>query len=187
MAAPGQKAALLTAFDNAMADDLQPLYSIEVNLERSPKLGTLCGAIVVFKLNTVDLGMEKALHGKHIREGNLQAMQEIQDEVNKQTTTMHTDPIYFREDQGRWVGWALEKALRYFDAFGGSATISLKSSLLRINRKRTSREVASLRSDLRKLFPEAWDMDRLLRNGYQWDPWTKTIRRGRIGAEMSKR
>lgn len=181
----GQKAKLVTLLDNKAADELIPMYSIEINLERSPEQRVKCGAIVVFRLNTVDLNLEKALRTPEGQSVS-QTLREMQDEVNKQTSVMHMDPIYFKETEGRWVGWALDRALELYDQLG-SAKIIVKSARLRIRQERSSREIASMRSDPRKLFEAAWGIDALLDKGYAYDPWTQSIRRGRISAEASKR
>jgi hypothetical protein len=187
MSAPGQRAKLISTLDNRMADDLESLFKIEISLQKSPKRGVKCGAIVIFKLNDVglDLGaalnLEKSPTAEHLR----RKAQEMQEEANKQTEVMYMDPIYFAETEGRWVEWALRRALELYDRFPGP--IYVKCSKLRIAERRTMKEVAAGRSNLRDLFSVAWDIDRLLEGDFRYDPWTKTIRRGRISAEMSKR
>jgi hypothetical protein len=186
--APGQKAKLINFLDRKMADDLQSLYSIEIGLAVSPKQKVKCGAIVVFKLNNVDIGMgqfdKKMRHGDP--EKGKQLMQEIQNEVNKMSEVMHQDPIYFKATEGRWVGWAVERAMELYDRLGSSADISVKCSQLRIKRKIPRKEISAGRGDLRKLFGVAWDIDRLLDKKYKFDPWSNEIRRGKIGAEVKR-
>ena len=99
---------------------------------------------------------------------------------------MHQDPIYFKETEGRWVGWAVERAMSLYDRLGSSADISVKCSQLRIKRKIPRREVQDGRGDLRNLFKVAWDIDRLLDKKYKFDPWTNEIRRGKIGAGVKR-
>ena len=185
----GEKAKLITALDNDAAESaaLRPLYSIEISLERSPEKKVLCGAITVFRLNNIELGtgMEKIL--KATGPAVQKAIKEAHDIANEQTEVMYQDPILFRETDGQWVAWAIERALRFYDQFGGNAKIVIKSSKLRIREERTKQEVAAKRNEPRNLFKVAWDMSELLKKGFSWDPWTKTIRRGRISAEMSKR
>jgi hypothetical protein len=180
---------LLNVLDERMADDLQPLYSIEISLGRSPKKGVKCGAIVIFKLNSVDLNLDKTFDPTVYDPSVVERAQEIQDEVSKQTEVMWCDPIYFKETEGRWIEWAVNKALELFDKapISGNAKLSMKCPQLRVNVFRSRKEVTKLRGSHRKLFPVAADVDRLLSGGYSYDPWTKKIRRGRISAEMSKR
>jgi hypothetical protein len=171
-----------------MADDLVSLYRIEVQVGRGLKSGVKAGAIVVFKLNTVDMNFEKSLNPKRYDpEKVARVQQEMQDEVNKQTEMMHSDPIYFKETEGRWLPWALDKALEMYDRYGGAATIKLKCPKLKISVTRSAKEIASMRSSPLDLFPVIRDIDQLLERGYSYDPWSEKIRRGRISAGMSKR
>ena len=124
---------------------------------------------------------------KYSPEKAAQIQQEVQDEVNKQTEMMHTDPIYFKQTEGRWLHWAVEKALEMYDRFGGNASIKLKCPKLRISVTRSSKDVARLRGSPRDLFPVINDIDQLLERGYTYDPWGKIIRRGKISADMGNR
>jgi len=188
MPLPGQRAKLVNTLDNQMADDLVPLYRIEVQVGRGPKTGVKAGAIVVFKLNSVDMNFEKGLNPERYDPQTVAKVQnELQNEINKQTETMHQDPIYFRETEGRWLQWAIDKALELFDRYGCCASIKLKCPKLKISVTRSAKEVSALRSNPRELFPVMEDIDQLLEKGFNYDPWTKTIRRGRISAKMAKR
>jgi hypothetical protein len=190
---PGEKAKLLDLIDNGRAERaaLQPMYSIEITVGKSPKLGVKCGGISVFRLNSVAQDFEDKLNPKDFKPEDLvraQARaQEIQDEVNSQTEVMHMDPIMFKETEGRWLPWAIDKALSLYDRFGGSAKISLKCPRLRIRVERSPRDVARLRGNVHELFPVVRDIDVLLEKGYAHDPWRNVVRRGRIDAEMAKR
>jgi hypothetical protein len=182
--APGQKAKLINLLDHQLADDIKPLYSIEVVFSISPKTMTKCGAIVVFRLNQVDMDLGKKLKGDHSPDFLAQkqkALQEIQNEVNKMTDVMYQDPIYFKETEGRWMAWALERAMRLFDQLNGNADITIKCAKLKISQKVPRRKIVVGRADPRALFSTAWDIDRLLNKKYKFDPWTNTVRRGRIG------
>ena len=162
---PGEKAKLLNLIDNDRADRtaLTAMYSIEITVGRSPKLGVKCGAISVFKLNEVAKNFEDLLDPKKFKPGNeledRRRAQEIADEVNTQTEVMHQDPIMFKETEGRWMPWAIDKALELYDRFGGSAKISLKCPKLRIRVVRSPQDVARLRSNARELFPVVRDID----------------------------
>ena len=190
---PGQKAKLLNLLDNQQADQagLQPMYSIEITVGKSPQLGVKCGGIAVFRLNSVAEGFADKLDPKKFRPEMLQhaqkRAQELQDELNKQTEIMHMDPIMFKETEGRWIPWAVGRALELYDRFGGSAKISLKCPKLRIRVVRSPKEVAQMRSNYLELFPVMKDIDHLLEQGYSHDPWRSVIRRGRISADMAKR
>ena len=100
---------------------------------------------------------------------------------------MHIDPIYFKETEGRWIGWAIDKALELYDSYGGSAKVALKCPRLRIRSVRSPKEVARLRASPQGLFPKVKDIDQLLEKGYKWDPWNNVVRRGRIDAILGKR
>jgi hypothetical protein len=190
--APGEKAKLVTALDHQMSDDLQPLYSIDITVLKSPKKGVKCGAITVFRLNEVDLDFETTLRKRKKRKDHpnlrlIEQAEQLEKEISQQTEVMFQDPILFREPDGQWLAWAVDKALAMYDRFGGCAKISLKCPSLRIKVVRGMKEIAAHRSDPRKLFPVMADIDQLLDRGYSYDPWTKKIRRGRVNAEMSKR
>ena len=186
MPAPGQRAKLLNVLDHRMADDLQPLYSIEISVTRSPKNGVKCGAIVVFRLNHIDMDFASKLDPKKYDASVAQRAQEIEDEIGKQTEVMHIDPVYFKETDGRWLPWAVKKSLDLYDSFGGNASITLKCPKLRIRVKRSSKEVAKLRGSHEGLFPVVRDIDQLLSRGFNFDPWSKVIRRGEISAGKGK-
>lgn len=184
--APGERAKFLTVLDNQMSEELQPLYSIDVMFSKSSK-GVKCGGISVFKLNMVDFKMPEKYDFTRIDPKVLREIEEAQRQASQQTEMMDRDPIFFKETEGRWIIWALDKAISIYDQVNGSARIAVKCPKLRIEQRRSSKQVASLRSDLRQLFPVAWDIDRLLSGDFTYDPWTKKIRRGAINAGMSKR
>ena len=184
MPAHGDHVKLVNALDNKFSDELQPLYSIDIQFGKSPKKGVKCGAITVFRLNMVDMNFDDKYD---LTKANSAVLQEIQDEANRATEVMHQDPILFRETDGRWIGWALDKSLELYDRFGGGARITVKCPKLRIIQRRSPKEISRLRSNPRGLFPVVWDIDRLLSGGFAYDPWTKKIRRGRIDAITGKR
>lgn len=184
--ATGQKAKLVNALDNAAAEDLVPLYSIDVYFGKSDK-GVKCGGITIFKLNNVDLRFTEKYDLLKIDSKSKKEMEEAQNWADKQTEVMQRDPIFFREPDGQWIGWALEKTLALYDELGGSCRIAVKCPRLHIKQTRSSSEISRLRANPRELFSVAFDIDRLLNDNYAFDPWTKKIRRGRINAMMSKR
>ena len=189
MAAPGEKAKFVNLLDRQAADDLKPLYSIEIALMKSPKHGVKCGGIAVFKLNDVTTDMEEALKTpdpRKLRDQRM-ALQEVGNAVNQMTDVMFRDPIYFKEPEGRWIGWAATKALAIFDQLNGNAKIVVKSAKLRIRQEVPRSKIVSLRANPRDLFSVLWDIDRLLEKNFEYDPWTTEIRRGRIGADLAKR
>jgi hypothetical protein len=180
MALPGEKAKFINVMDSQMADDLQPLYSIEICLAKSPKEGVKCGAVVVFKLNQtkLDLNPEKYLPEMEAK---------MQESVQEETQVMFRDPEYFKETDGQWLPWAIDRALALFDRYGTNASMSVTCPELRIHQRLSRRSVMEGRSKPRSLFASAFNIDRLFDEGYTWDPWTKSIRRGKVGAEMAKR
>lgn len=180
MSALGKKAKVVNIFDNAMASQIQTLYSIELSLMTSKSKKVKCGAIVVFKLNDIqDLDWKDQADATEVFEA--------QKELNEMTEVMYRDPEYFRQTEGRWIPWAINRTLQIFDELGTNADISIKSPRLRIAQKIPRSEIISGRADPKKLFWTAWDIDKLLDKNYQYDPWLKQIRRGRIGPKMAKR
>jgi len=190
---PGQKAKLLTLIDNERADrlDVVPLYSIDITVGVSPRQNVKCGAVTVFRLNKVAQDFADQLSPKNFRPEDVEKAQrraqEISDELNTQTETMSQDPLFFRATEGRWIPWAIDEAMRIYDRVGGAAKITLKCPTLRIKVVRSPQQIAAGRSNLRDLFPVVRDIDHLLERGYAHDPWKNVVRRGRIGAEESKR
>jgi hypothetical protein len=180
MSAPGDKAKLVNLFDNSLAIEagLESVYKIEVFFTRSPG-GVKCGAISIFKNNSIDLAANPLLT-------DAKKLQEMQDELSKQTEVMYQDPIKFRADRGQWIEWAMSEALRFYDKFGG-ATIVVKAPRLKIRERRSSGSVASGRSDMRNLFKSLRDIDRLLSKDFKWDAWSGTIRRGEVNKDKGKR
>tara|TARA_Y100000034_G_C6874811_1_gene399893 strand:- start:160 stop:705 length:546 start_codon:yes stop_codon:yes gene_type:complete len=181
MSAPGDKAKLVDMWDNSLAVEtgLTSIYKIEILFSRSQRHGVKCGAICVFRNNTVDLAVNPLLvDGEKLRE--------MEKEMSRQTDMMHMDPIHFRADKGQWIDWAMDKALELYDRFGG-ASIAIKAPRLKITERRTNSEVAAGRSDMTTLFRTLRDIDRLLSRDYKWDPWSQTVRRGEINAKKGGR
>jgi hypothetical protein len=100
---------------------------------------------------------------------------------------MYKDPEYFRESEGRWLPWAFERVLQVFDGLGGNARLAIKCARLKVHAKIPRWKVNRDRSDPRALFRVALEIDRLLDGNFNYDPWTRKIRRGRISAAMSRR
>ena len=179
--APGQKAQLLNVLDGLKAEKalLEPLYSIEMSLARSPRKGTKCGAIVVFRKNLVDL----AATGEKDPRRALR----VQNEMSEKTDVMYRDPEYFSEKDGRWIDWAAKRVAEMFTEFGGSARVTVKCKQLNIEQRISQDSMSTSLSDFHSVVSVVRDIDRLLTLNYKWDPWTKTIRRGRINANEAKR
>ena len=175
---PGDKAKLVNFVDNAMSE-LRPLYSIEMAFAKSPKRGEKCGAIVVFKLSDPDR--------MDITAPTPQMKLQMESAINEQTDMMYRDPEYFKKSEGKWVGWAIRRSLDIFDSLGTNAEISIKCPKLKIYTKIPRSEIVANRSNVDDLFKVVWDIDRLLDRGFNYDPWNKVLRRGRIDAKTSKR
>lgn len=176
----GHRLQLINALDAAMADDIDPTYTIEVALAKSPRKKVKAGAIAIFKAQEIQLPDP----GSTI---DPRAMQEAQRAANKQTEALDRDPVYFVETEGRWISWALDQVIALYDSLGGNARVILKAPQLKIRQVVSSKRIAAQRSNLRELFSVAWDIDRLLDKDFRYDPWKKVIRRGKISAAMAKR
>ncbi|MEC8306334.1 MAG: hypothetical protein VXZ72_00540 [Chlamydiota bacterium] len=179
MSLPGEKAKIINMLDHTMADELVTLYSIELALMKSPKKGTKCGAIVMFKLNNELEGVDWK------KDADPREIFQAKKELSEQTDMMFRDPEYFKISEGRWIPWALTRVMELYDQVGG-ADVVIKCPKLKIRQKLTRKEVAAGRNDLKKLFWTAWDIDKLLDKNYKYDPWLQQIRRGKIGAEFIK-
>mgnify|MGYP007047035794 CR=1 FL=1 len=177
---PGDKAKLVNEIDNlASQGDLEPLFTIELVLAKSPQKGVKTGVIVIFKRNIVHFDPQAVSHPEVLR-----AMEK---ELEEKTEVMYQDPVYFKESDGQWIAWATTEIMRIFrDVLHSNAAIKIKAPQLRI------RIGISRRTLLHSGVPPSLDrvvkdIDRLLDQGFKWDPWTAQIRRGRIGAEEAKR
>ena len=170
---PGEKAKLVNLLDDVQSEKaaLTTTYSIEITLAVSRIKKVKCGAISVFKLNDLDIDIAN----KDIQRKMKEAAEEL-------TETLYADPEYFKEPDGRWVPWAIERALELYDKLG-SADITIKCPRLRIRQKLTPAMINSGRANPRVLFDVAFKIDQLLNNNYTFDPWGGVNRRGIIGAK----
>jgi hypothetical protein len=168
---PGEKAKLVNLLDNVQADKaaMTQTYSIEIVFSISPG-GVKCGAIVIFKLNDLDVDL-----------GSKEIEQKMKEAAKELTQTLYRDPEYFKATDGRWVPWAVERALELYDKLG-SADITIKAPRLRIRHKLTPGMINSGRADSKSLFKTAFEIDRLLSADFQFDPWRNVNRRGIVGA-----
>ena len=170
---PGEKAKLVNLLDSVQADKaaLTPTYSIELVLSKSPSKGVKCGAIAVFKMNDLDVDVASDKIAEKMKEA-----------ASELTQVMYCDPEYFKEPDGRWLPWAINRTLELFDKFG-SAEIVIKVPKLRVRHKLTSSDISKGRGNPKKLFEAAFLADELLNGDFGWDPWRKAARRGIIGAD----
>jgi hypothetical protein len=175
----GEKTKFVNLVDNVMAQDVSFEYAIDIVLSKSPK-GVKCGAIVVYAPNHSHLDLDPLKYSAEM-------VERLQHETSQETEIIHRDPEYFSEREGRWIPWAISRALKLYDDFGGHARIAIKCPKLRVRETLTAKKVAGGRNDMLNLFKTAWDINRLLDRNFEFDPWSEAVRRGRINAEMSKR
>lgn len=170
---PGEKAKLVGLLDNVQADkaSLSTTYTIELVLSKSPQKGVKCGAIAIFKMNDLDVDIASEKLAEKMKEA-----------ASELTQTMYRDPEYFKQTDGRWIPWAIERCMQIFDELQ-SAEIVIKVPKLRIRHKLAYSDIVSNRSDTRKLFEVALLADKLLDGDFGWDPWRNVARRGIIGAD----
>jgi hypothetical protein len=170
---PGEKAKLVNLLDNVQAEkaELTTTYSIEIVFAMSPIKRVKCGAIAVFKLNDLDVDI-----------ADKQIEQKMKDAANELTQTLYQDPEYFKQTDGRWIPWAIDRSLTLYDKFG-SADITIKAPKLRIRHKLTPSMINTGRADPKKLFEVAFLIDQLLDGNFNFDPWRGVNRRGIIGAD----
>ena len=178
MSGPGEKAKLVDMWDNALSIEtgLTSVYKIEVFFMITQK-GNKAGAITVFRNNSFENVFNPALEDNKV-------IEEMEKEISNQTEVMHQDPIKFRDPQ--WIEWAMNKTLEIYDKFGG-ADIIVKAPQLKIREKRISSSVAAGRSSIDALFPSLKDINDLLTKDFRWDPWSRSVRRGKIGRGVGER
>ena len=174
----GEKAKLVDIMDTAMAENSKDLFTIEILLTKSPVKKVKCGAIAVYMLSK----QSEALSWKEGADP-LEKFH-VEQEMNKLTDVMLRQPEMFKEDQGMWLNWALPRALEIFKELHTNAKIVVKSPKLKIKHVLTRDQVLKGQGNPRSLFKTAFDIDALLNNEFTWDPWSKQIRRGRIGADI---
>ena len=174
-----KKAKIVNALDKAMADNDTILFRIELLLTKSPKLGVKCGGIAVYM-------MAKQSEMLDFKEDiNPLEKFEMEKELNEATDTMIRPLERFKEDQGRWLNYALPRLLQIFDQdCYTNADILIKSPRLRIRHHIQRKDILRLRGNPQVLFKAAYDIDKLLTKGYQFDPWRSAIRKGAIGAKI---
>lgn len=187
MSFTGEKLKLVNALDNQFADELQPLYSIDIILTQASKTKVKCGAITVFKMNLVDMKLDARYDITKTSTSVQAEIERAREEASRQTEFLYRDPILFKETEGRWINWAVDHALQIFDDLGSCARISIKCPKLKIEQRRSARQVMALRHNPRELFSVALDIDRLLSGNFNYDPWNNIIRRGSIDAASAKR
>lgn len=183
----GEKLKLVNALDNQFADELQPLYSIDIILAQATKTKVKCGAITVFKMNLVDLKLDGRYDLTKTNTALQTEIERAREEASRQTEIIYRDPILFKETEGRWISWAIDHALQIFDELGSCARISIKCPRLKIEQRRSAKQVLALRHNPRELFSVARDIDRLLSGNFNYDPWNHIIRRGPIDAAAAKK
>lgn len=170
------KAKLVTAIDNAMAANDKPTHTIELFFVKSPKKGEKCGAIVLIKTREVtDIDWRK---------DNIDPVDllNVQNEINQMTQEMVGDPEKFRKSDGKWIPYAIQRFWHHFNRLGKNADLSIKAPQLKIKHKISRAEILALEKDPMSLFKTAFTIDVLL-DEFQYDPWRRLIRRGRIGAK----
>ena len=173
---------VLDLLDTASADAVEPLYSIEVALTKSPKRGMKCGAIVVFRQST-HLDLAESLD----KVEKMSDQELLAEQAKNGTDYMFKDPEYFTEEKGQWIAFAAGRLLELFDQLGGNARVTIKCPALRVKQRVSRESIVRHRSNPRSLFSTLWDIDKLLSRDYHYDPWLKVIRRGRIGADVVKK
>lgn len=174
----GQKAKLINAVDQAMADQLQTLYSIELNLAISPAKKNVCGAIVVYKLHNV---MDQFDPDK--KQISDEEWNELSKHMADQTQVMEAGPFYFKADDyespRHMLGWAIDETMRLFDQYGTNADVAIKCRSLRVKHRMSRAAVLAGVGQERELFKTAFECVKLLRMGFDYDPVTEDIHRGK--------
>ena len=181
MSMPGEKAKLLNFLDRSAADDagIRSAFRIDILLTRSPLKKVKCGTIAVWRNNTFEFNLGDSLV-------DAAAVKKAQEKMSNQTEMMYEDPIHFRQSDGQWIEWALDKAMEIYDRVGG-ADIIISAPRLKIRMEVSSGKIAHNRSNLQAVFPHLKDIDSLLGADFDYDPWTRSVRRGEINAKKGGR
>lgn len=174
----GQKLKLMNALDKAMADNSKDLFTIELLLTKSPRKGVKCGAIAIYMLSK----QSDQLDWK----ADVDPLEKFQAEqsLNEMTDVMIRPLEMFKADDGRWLNFALPRVLEIFDEFFKEAKIVIKSPKLKVKHVLTKEQILKGRGNPRTLFKTAFDIDALLTKDFNFDPWSKQIRRGHVGANF---
>ena len=174
----GQNLKIVNTMDQVMADSQGTMFTIDILLTKSPQKKVKCGAIAVYR-------QHQEMEGIDWKEGvdPLEKF-EAQKSLNEMTEIMLRPPELFKASQNKWVPWAIKRALTIFDELNTDADIVIKSPNLKVKHVLTRNMILTLRSDPRELFKTAFEIDALLNGDFEFDPWRKLIRRGRIGADV---
>lgn len=178
MSTSSGKAKLLNVVDGLLADSpkLVPTHAIELAIGKSPRMGNIAGAVTVFKSTFLDLDVQP---GNGI---TAEEMTEMQKQISETTQIAFLGPDYWSATvNGRGVEWAQDRCLELFDRFEGDAYLTIVCAQLKIYERVSKEKVRRLREDPRRLFATTRKILQLLAGDYEFDPWGKVIRRGRIG------
>ena len=176
---PGSKAKLVSLLDRALADELKPLYTIDVIQSVSPRKNVLSGGIAIFKDNSVSLTSDPLAKPEHI--------DKAEKLLSKETEALYRDIEKCKEPDGKWIQFAALRTLEIFDELGTNAKVRISCPKLQIRQFVSRTTLVNGRGDVRGLFQALWEIDRLLRKKFSYDPWSRSVRRGKINADMGKR
>lgn len=171
------KTKIIDALDNAMSDNEQTLFTIELLLTKSPMKGVKCGGIAVY----MKANQSEMLDFKE--DVNPLEKFEAQKELNEMTEVMIRPLEKFKEDSGQWLNFAIPRVIEIFKELHYNADIVIKSPKLKIAHY-IKRADAVKKINNPNFFHTAFDIDKLLNKDFQFDPWSQQIRRGQIGAEF---
>ena len=172
------KLKVMDALDKAMADHDQTLFRIELLLTKSPVKGVKCGGIAVYMI----ANQSEMLDFKE--DVNPLEKFEAEKELNEMTDVMIRPLEKFKADTGGWLNFAIPRVLEIFRELHSNADIIIKSPRLKVKHHIKRADVLKKINNPTSLFKIAFDIDKLLNGNFSFDPWSRQIRRGNIGADI---
>lgn len=180
---PQGKYRLVNILDAHDADaERLPEYSLDIILSRSPRQQKLVGGIVWWKRHDLTQGglVDRLIKLDGLTEAQkLRRQREAQEMANAAgnfAEQQFREITHFSKSEGRWVDWALEQALAFYDQKRDVA-VSIQVPRLRYSCKRGPKSLARLRSHPEVLFPDTVQVTALLEHGFEYDQGSKVIRK----------
>lgn len=177
-----EKLAFMNAVDKEAADQLAPLYTVDVVIARSKQKGNISLGFWVYRISVGGDQDLLSFDDAKLR----RRLDRIREEGG--VIEEHVEgPILVSEADGPSVLARAEVELRrLLDRYNNHCDLKVKAPSIKArcswpkNEVRRALDSGDYAGKLRRMVDA-------LRGGYRWDPWLKGARRGEISGRMSKR
>lgn len=194
----GARTRALDAFDNS-ADTALATYSLELllSINTENKLvfgialyktaGSTVEELSLFDPQRLETTSLAQLRAEADQASGLSGPQEVRDTLREATQTFLSCETFYDGEQGKNAEWALRRLLQKHASLKGTCNLAIKAPKLQAEIRRPHAAVVRSAGEPLTLFADYPKILKLLKLGFEYDPWSKSIRRGRINAEMAKR